>query len=175
MRPHLSYPRVHLDAGYGLRLSPRPRTIVPSADMVLRCSILLQRLTILSLTGAALYFAFTHPGLAGTVAGRTDSCTLDASSPASCEWKPSHCEEPSISYIVIIDAASYNRAVLEYNAYLQQANRYLMCIVDEAKTDIQSNFPDAIKKSVDQLTAAVQRNADRAKNDLETSRPLLPK
>jgi len=133
------------------------------------------RLTVSAFVAAVSCFVLAKPSLAGTVAGRTESCSLDAASETSCEWKPAHCEEPAISSVVIIDAASYNRAVLEYNAYLQQANRYVMCIVDEAKADIQSNFPEAIKKSVDQLTAGVQRNLDRAKTDLDASRQLLPK
>jgi hypothetical protein len=130
------------------------------------------RVLFVGMVPLALVTLVHSAAMAGKIEGSFSSC--DLSSPFSrCEWTPAGCRKPSPPYFFPTDAESYNSAVAEYNSYLDDVNRYLACIIADAKNDIANEFPEVVKRGFDQLSGDTQRDVDRAKDDLDAARLLL--
>jgi hypothetical protein len=120
----------------------------------------------------AIVLACLSNARAGTIESGIGGCDLNSSF-SGCEWKPLACFRPSKPVTTAYDVESYNIAVEEYNSYVQQMSRYLDCLVSEAKRDIATGFPNAVKKSVEELSDDAQSEVSNAKSDLDLARELI--
>ena len=106
---------------------------------------------------------------AGDLTGGVGGCEI-----SSCEWKPADCYKPNPPAIYSSTAkASYNRAVRDFNAYVASVWEYKSCVVNQGKADVAEKFPALVTRGTQKVTEEVDREARKAREELDTARARL--
>ncbi|MBC8038853.1 MAG: hypothetical protein H7X89_16740 [Rhizobiales bacterium] len=93
---------------------------------------------------------------------------------SSCEWKPADCYKPGPPIIYSSTArVSYNRAVRDFNAYLERVRDYKNCVSNQGKADVSAGFPALVVKGTQKVNDEVDREALRAREELDSARARL--
>lgn len=115
------------------------------------------------------YFLPMEASRAGELMGGVGGCEI-----SSCEWKPADCYKPSPPTIYSSTArVSYNRAVRDFNAYLARVQDYKNCVIDQGKADAAYSFPALVTKATQKVNEEVDREARRAREELDLARTRL--
>lgn len=106
---------------------------------------------------------------AGELLNGSAACDFN-STPMGCEWKPKDCYKPTRPLITASTVSGYNLAVSEFNDYLQRAQEYKQCIMNDAKSDIGDGFPALVIKKVKEETEQVDEDIDSARQSLDLAK-----
>lgn len=107
--------------------------------------------------------------VAGELLNGSATCDFN-STPMRCEWKPKDCYKPARPLITASTVSGYDLAVNEFNDYLQRAQEYKQCIVNDAKSDVGDRFPTLVIKEVKAETEQVDEDIDSARQSLELAK-----
>lgn len=110
-----------------------------------------------------IWIASVTLGWAGEIGAGIGSCEIGGI--FGCEWRPRGCVKPMEPTFIVVDRASAQNAISQYNMYVTELDSYNDCIVSEAKRDID-RIADDIAKSAVKKTSESKKSAEYVKTRL---------
>ena len=99
------------------------------------------------------------------------ACGIDSFG-STLEWKSTDCHKPHPPHFFVMDVDTFNQAVVQFNSYVSDVQRYIDCLVAEARGDLRE-LPDIIGRGVESAEREALNEVDNVRSDLEFKRRLL--
>jgi len=90
---------------------------------------------------------------------------------ASLAWQ-SDCNAPVEPTLYLDDIESYNRSLVQFNAYVTHVKNYIQCIQNDGKADIDT-LAAAVARGMQAQQNAAIKATEELRTELEVQRQLL--